>query len=152
MIAARLEQAARQTAPTPEFEKAYRFLLDSRGRTLNEGRIDIDGDRVYALVQSYETLAGGEPKFEAHRRYVDIQYIAGGEEIMGWTPLEKMKTTREYDPAKDVVLGTAAQSDMTPVRLFAGELAVFYPSDAHAPKQAVEKPSRVHKIVVKVAL
>lgn len=152
MIVAKLERAAEQTVQTPAFEKAYRFLMDSRGRTLAEGKIEIDGDRVFALVQSYETQAGGEPKFEAHRKYADIQYITGGEELIGWAPLEKMTMTQEYDPAKDVVLGKASPADVTPVRLFAGELGVFYPSDAHAPKQAVGKPSEVHKIVVKVAM
>jgi len=152
MIVAKLERAAQQTALTPKFEKAYRFLLDAKGRTLAEGKIEIDGDRVYAMVQSYETQPGGEPKFEAHRRYADIQYITGGEELIGWAPLEKMTVTQEYDQAKDVALGKVASADVTSVRLFAGELWVFYPSDAHAPKQAVGKPGKVHKIVVKVAM
>jgi biofilm protein TabA len=152
MIVARLEWAAEQTVLTPGFEKAYRFLQDSRDRSLADGRVEIDGDAVYAIVQSYETLAGGEPKLEAHRKYADIQYIAGGEEIIGWAPLEKIATTQEYDPASDIVFGKAAPSEVTPVRLSAGELAVFYPSDAHAPRQAAGRPVRVHKIVVKVAV
>ena len=152
MIVAKLEEAAKQTVLTPEFEKAYKFLLDARGRTLEEGRVEIDGDRVFALVQSYETTSGGEPKFEAHRKYADIQYITAGAEMIGWTTLEKMTATGEYDPAKDVILGKATASDVTPVKLFAGELGVFYPSDAHAPKQAVGTPVTVHKIVVKVAV
>ena len=152
MIVAKLEQAAEQTVLTPAFEKAYRFLKESRGKTLAEGRVEIDGDRVFALVQSYDTTVGGEPKFEAHRKYADIQYITGGEELIGWAPLEKMTTTQDYDAAKDVVLGKADPADVTPVRLFAGELGVFYPSDAHAPKQAVGKACKVAKIVVKVAI
>jgi biofilm protein TabA len=152
MIAARLEQATEQTASTPEFEKAYRFLMDSRNRALAEGRVEIDGDRVFALVQSYDTQVYGEANFEAHRKYADIQYIVGGEEIIGWAPLEKMTIIQEYDPAKDAVLGKVPVAEQTQLRLCAGELGVFYPSDAHAPKQAAGKPARVSKIVVKVAL
>jgi biofilm protein TabA len=152
MIVAKLERAAEQTAPSPEFKKAYKFLLDARGRELPEGRVEIDGDKVFAIVQSYETKSDAEPKFEAHRKYADIQYIIDGEELIGWAPLEKMKMTQDYDPAKDVTLGVAAPRDTIGVKLFAGELGVFYPSDAHAPKQAVGKGVKVHKIVVKVAV
>ena len=152
MIVAKLERAMEQTVQTPEFGKAYRFLMDSRGRTLAEGRIEIEGDRIFALVQYFETQASGEPRFEGHRKYADIQYISSGEELIGWAPFEKMTTTLEYDPDKDVVRGKVAAADAVPVKLFAGELGVFFPSDAHAPKQAVGAPSRVCKIVVKVAI
>ena len=107
MIVATLEEAAKQTVLAPAFEKAYKFLLDARGRTLEQGRVEIDGDRVFAMVQSYQTASGGEPKFEAHRKYADIQYITAGAELIGWTPLQKMAAVGEYDPAKDVILGTA---------------------------------------------
>jgi YhcH/YjgK/YiaL family protein len=150
MIAARLERAMEQTATTAAFEKAYRFLMDSRGRSLEAGRIEIDGDRVYALVQDYETKAGGEAQFEAHRKYADIQCIVSGEEAIGWAPVELMAVTQGYDPAKDVVLGTVPPGEATLVRLRAGEVGVFYPSDAHAPKLAAGSPTRVVKIVVKV--
>lgn len=150
MIVAKLERAVEQTVLTPAMERAFRFLNDSRSKTLAEGRIEIDGDRVYALVQSYETKKGGAPTFEAHRRYIDIQYLTDGEEVIGWAPLEKMTVTVPYDAAKDAVLGTAAAGDVTPVLLRAGELAVLYPSDAHAPKQSAGGPAKVAKIVVKV--
>lgn len=150
MIVAKLERAAEQTVPTPAMKRAYQFLLESRSKPPAEGRIEIDGDRVYAIVQSYETKRSDEPKFEAHRRYIDIQYITGGEEVIGWTPLEKMTVTVPYDAAKDALLGKASAGDVTPVLLRPGELAVFYPSDAHAPKQSAGGPAKVAKIVVKV--
>ncbi len=152
MIAAKLERAAEQIERTPAFTKAFKFLMDVRNRDLPEGRVEIDGDLVYAMVQSYETNAKMVPTFEAHRRYADIQYITAGEELIGWAPLEKMKAVGDYDFAKDVTIGTARAEDATGVRLFAGELCVFWPSDAHAPKQAVGTPMKVSKIVVKVAV
>jgi YhcH/YjgK/YiaL family protein len=39
---------------------------------------------------------------------------------------------------------------MTPVRVAAGEAAVFFPEDAHAPKLALSTPEPVLKVVVKV--
>jgi YhcH/YjgK/YiaL family protein len=152
MIVARLEQAVGEAQHTPGFEKAFKFLVDAKGKKLQEGRVEIEGDRVYAMVQSYETKCDNQPVFEAHRKYVDIQYIVAGEELIGWVPLDKMTAQEEYNPVKDVTLGKAARGDSSWVKLRAGELGVFFPSDAHAPKQAVDKPSLVYKIVVKVAV
>jgi YhcH/YjgK/YiaL family protein len=140
-----------QVALTPALEKAFEFLLRSHSQPLIDGRVEIDGNQVYALVQSYTTKRG-EPKFEAHRKYLDIQYLVTGEEVIGWAFLDRMMVDTPYDETKDVCLGRVSAPDVTPVRLSPGQLAVLYPSDAHAPKQAVGEPIPVKKIVVKVAL
>jgi biofilm protein TabA len=151
MIVTDLDHAAEQIALTPGLQKALAFLQQVRSQTLADGRVDIDGDQVYALIQSYDTRVG-EPKFEAHRKYLDIQYIAAGEEVIGWTSLDRMIVDAPYDEVKDASLGRALAPDMTPVHLTAGQFAVLYPSDAHAPKLAAGAPTAVKKIVVKVAV
>ena len=117
-----------------------------------DGKVEIDGDRVFAIVQRYETLTTDAPKFEFHRKYVDIQYIVSGEEVIGWMPVERMTITEAYDPDKDICFGTATQRKWSPVHLQAGQLAVIYPEDGHAPKLASSVSSSVVKIVVKVAV
>ncbi|MBI3755405.1 MAG: YhcH/YjgK/YiaL family protein [Deltaproteobacteria bacterium] len=82
---------------------------------------------------------------------MDIQYIVSGEEAIGWVPAERMAITEAYDIEKDICFGTASKEEITMVRLQAGQLAVFYPEDGHAPKLAAGQPSAVFKIVVKVA-
>jgi biofilm protein TabA len=151
MIVTDLEHAPEQVALTPALQKAFAFLRQVRSQTLVDGRMEIDGDQVFALVQSYDTKCS-EPKFEAHRRYLDIQYVVSGEEIIGWAFLDRMIVTTPYDEAKDVCLGRVPEPEMTPVRLSAGQFAVLYPSDAHAPKLAAGVPTSVKKIVVKVAV
>jgi biofilm protein TabA len=151
MIVTDLEHAAEQIALTPALQKAIAFLQQVRSQSLADGRVEIDGNRVYALVQSYDTKIS-EPKFEAHRQYLDIQYIASGEEVIGWAFLDRMIVDAPYDEAKDACLGRVPALDVTPVRLSAGQLAVLYPSDAHAPKLAANTPTAVKKIVVKVAV
>jgi YhcH/YjgK/YiaL family protein len=115
---------------------------------LTDGRVEIDGDKVYALVQSYETVATDEPRFEAHRKYLDVQYLASGEEVIGWASIDRLIVGVPYDEAKDASLGRVSP----PVRLSSGQLAVLYPADAHAPKLAAGAPAPVKKIVVKVAV
>ena len=151
MIVTSLEHALEQIALTPSLRKAIDFLQQSHTQKLADGRIEIAGNTVYALVQSYETLAG-EPKFEAHRKYVDVQYVASGKEVIGWAFIDRLVIGVPYDESKDVCFGSVPPGDMTLVRLSAGQLAVLYPTDAHAPKLAARTPSPVKKIVVKVAV
>jgi biofilm protein TabA len=97
-------------------------------------------------------VATDKPKLEFHRKYIDVQYMASGEEVIGWASVERVTITAAYDEEKDIAFGTAPLSEVTPLHLSAGQLVVLYPKDAHAPKLAAGKPSQVKKIVVKVAV
>ena len=153
MIVTDLAHMAEQTSLTPALQKALDFLQNTDLSALPDGRTDIDGDKAYALVQSYETREWGEePLFEAHRQYIDIQYVISGEEVIGWMFGDRLTSTVEYDETKDAWLNRLHAKGMTPVRLSAGQLAVLYPSDAHSPGLAAGAPAPVKKIVVKVAV
>ncbi|MCC7353116.1 MAG: YhcH/YjgK/YiaL family protein [Anaerolineae bacterium] len=153
MIVTDLEHATRQMALSPALRKALDFLQRVRGEELPDGKIEIDGDAAYADVQSYETRTNaGDPVFEEHRRYIDIHYLVSGEEIIGWARSGRLRETMPYAEGKDARLGTVPRPEVTPVRLSAGDLAVVYPTDAHAPRQAAGTPTRVKKIVIKVAV
>lgn len=140
-------------APSEGIKKALNFLQDKRHRELPDGRMDIDGDRVYALVQSYASrMERDNPTFEAHRRYIDIQYVASGTEILGWAPLDSVTITVPYNEEKDALLGTVPADEWTPVRFTEGQVIVLYPTDAHAPGLAVGRPADIKKVVIKIAL
>jgi YhcH/YjgK/YiaL family protein len=150
MIVTDLMHIERQVLLTPTLVKAIEFLRRPDRSSLPDGRVPIDGERVFALPQRYETAPAAAPRFEYHRKYIDIQFIVEGEEVLGWAPATKLKITEPYDREKDITFGTVAPEEVTPVRLHAGQLAVLYPEDAHAPRLAADAPSRVFKIVVKV--
>lgn len=152
MIVTDLNHIDRQVSMTPAMRKALDFLRRPGIRQLADGRVEIDGDRVFASVQRYETLAAGVPKFEYHRKYTDVQYIVSGQEIIGWAPAGLMTATGAYDADKDICFGTVAAEQWTPVRLQAGQVAVLWPEDGHAPRLAAGAASQVMKIVVKVAV
>src|SRR5262249_18280705 len=67
-----------------------------------DGRYEILGDDVFAMVQSYDTKPQEAGRWEAHRRYADIQFMISGRERMGVAPLERMKSQAPYDADKDV--------------------------------------------------
>lgn len=102
-------------------------------------------------MQAYETEVAGElVEVEAHRKYIDVQYICAGVEMMGWLPLALATGLSTYNPDKDVTKGDVPAAELTPVQVRAGNAAIFYPEDAHAPKLAVGVPVPVRKIVLKV--
>ena len=141
----------RYAALHPRFPQAFAFLERVTAETAT-GRHDIDGDAVYALVQQYQTRPAAGMQPEAHRRYIDIQFIARGREVIHWAPLATCsEVTLPYDATKDAGL-FAAPSPMVPVRLTAGQFTIFFPDDAHAPCCAWDGPEDVLKVVIKVAV
>ena len=150
MLVAEFESLEQQLKMTAALKTALDWLGMARLQELEDGRIEIDGSRVYALVQSYKSKI--EPAFEAHQRYLDIQYIVRGKERFGWAALDKLEAADPYNSEKDVVKGSVPAEFASFVKLSAGQLAVVFPSDAHAPGGADGEPTPVKKIVVKVAL
>ncbi len=153
MIITDLEHLTQQMGPSAALQKILDFLRDPHTANLQPGRVDLDGTQVYALIQAYDTLPIlPEVKFEAHRQYIDIQYIVSGVEVMGWAALKDVPGLTPYDSEKDACFGKLSTAEMTAVRVAAGQAAIFFPEDAHAPKLALAEPSAVKKIVVKVSL
>lgn len=152
MVVTDLDHIIEQVALTPALEKAFAFLGQIRRPGLKDGRIEIDGDRVYALIQTYETLTIDAVRVEAHRRYVDLHYIISGFECIACAPSELVRSPTVYDESSDVWFGVAPLDVTTLVRLSAKHVAVFYPTDAHAPKLAAGQPARVNKVVVKAII
>ncbi|HNW43692.1 MAG TPA: YhcH/YjgK/YiaL family protein [Elusimicrobiales bacterium] len=153
MIVAALKDLAGRPGLEPGINKALDWLRRGDPAALADGKYEIDGEKLFALVQRYTTAAAPEaPKFEAHRKYIDVQFIAQGMEAIGCAPLPLLTVTEAYNEEKDFCFGTVVAGDWSSLILAAGELAIFYPADAHAPKLAAGAACAVTKIVVKVAV
>ncbi len=152
MIITDIDHINRQIAMTPILIKALSFMRRPDIQNLDDGKIEIDGARAFAIVQRYETVKTGAPKFEHHRKYLDIQLILSGDEIIGWAPVERMIITEPYDAGRDICFGTVEPGKWSPVHLHAGQLAVLWPEDGHAPRISAGDSASVMKIVVKVAV
>jgi biofilm protein TabA len=151
MILDTLENSAHYECLSPHFAKAFAFLRTVDG-TQALGRHEIDGDEIFALVQRYETKPLASALFEAHRRYIDVQFVHTGRETILWAPLAAMREeTMGYDPAKEAALFKLVL-EATPLQLCAGYFAVLFPEDAHAPCVVWGEAGEVFKVVVKVAV
>lgn len=127
--------------------RGLEFLARTDIGTLAEGRHDIDGDRVFALVSDYSTKPMTEAFWEAHRAHLDIHFVHSGIEQIACGDLGEFEVD-PYDEARDLTVarGTAAQR----VTLSAGWFAILFPHDVHMPGLAWNTPSPVRKVVVKV--
>ncbi len=133
---------------------ALDYLQQTNLDALPLGKTMIDGERMFAIVQEYTPKAASLGKFEAHRRYWDVQYVARGAERMGWNTLSRMTVSEPHDSERDVAF-FAGRGDWLLVP--AGTFAIFGPSDVHMPGIAVDENNvasheTVRKIVVKVEL
>lgn len=149
MIADRLENAKLYKGVSPRLAKAFEHLARLAAAVPADGKMDLEGKDIHAIVQSYESKPAAEKKWEAHRNYIDIQYVAEGVEAMTWAPIQKLTPAAEYNPEKDVINFNAAPG--SPVVVEKGSFAVFFPEDGHQPGvQSGTASVKVRKIVVKV--
>lgn len=133
-----------------KFKKAFNFLRETDLAALPVGNVPIDGDEIYANVQSYMTMTAEECPFESHRAYFDLQYVVEGEECFGYEPLVNLNPSMEYDAEKDLIFYEEPKQSGC-VILKAGDFAIVPPEDGHAPRRMTANgPCQVRKIVVKV--
>jgi biofilm protein TabA len=143
-----LENAERYHALHPGFADGFAFLHRDDLAQLPNGRHDIDGERLFAIVSRVEGRGRELSPLEIHRRYIDIQFTIGGEDCIGWLPTsECQRVSSPYDERKD--LGFFFDRPDTWLAVGPGIFGVFYPEDAHAP---LASSGPIHKVVVKVAV
>lgn len=150
MILDTLTGAAAYGALNHRFATALAWLADFSPET-PDGRTDLEGDDLYALVQSYGTVNPDQKPYESHRDYADIQYVAAGVEVIYYAPVSSLRPTTAYDPQKDCRL-YADSSAGTPLQLGPGTLAIFLPHDGHKPGCVNGAPELIKKVVIKVRL
>ena len=141
----------RDAANLPEdILRGLKFLAETDIAALPAGRVDIDGDRLFALIQDYETVPKAEKRPESHASYIDIQYVASGREVIGYAPLAGNNPVAEDLLESRDVQFFATVADETDLVLGTGAYAVFHPTDIHRPGCAAGAPAKVRKVVVKI--
>jgi len=127
------------------------FLADFEKDAKPDGRYELDGERLFASVQQYETKPAEGKLAEAHRKYIDLQVVINGREIIGWAPLSELKQeTEEFSKGGDIAFYSGKiqiQATLNP-----GYFALLFPEDAHMPCTQVEGPENVRKIVFKILI
>lgn len=134
----------------PKFVKAFRYLTENDFTQVPKGKYEIDGTDIFAIVNEYDTVPASGEKMEAHKKYIDVQYIVSGQELIGHDWLRQQTPVKEYDETADYWLFGEPPAFFS--KLQQGMFAVFFPTDLHMPNIMVKQPSPVKKVVVKVSV
>lgn len=132
------------------WKKAFSFLKNNDLASLKPGRHEIEGADLFVNVDEYVTRNEEDTRFEAHRKYADIQYLVSGEEYIGVVSLDKTTEKITYDQGKDIVFLSSEENNYRladPQNYF-----IFFPEDAHRPCTKTGKNTKVRKVVVKVRI
>ncbi|SDW53534.1 YhcH/YjgK/YiaL family protein [Flavobacterium degerlachei] len=133
---------------TERLAKGFEFIKNTDLVQIEPGTYEIDNKEVFAIVQEYDTKEIKDCVLEGHTKYIDIQYVIEGAELMGVTTKKNQKVVTS-DLDKDY---TFYEGETAYIRLKAGMFTVFFPDDLHRPCVQNGQSSRVKKVVVKVQI
>lgn len=149
MIKDRIENAKSYYGISARLQAGFEWIQNNDLANLPDGKYQIDGDGIFANLQSYDTK--DDAPYEGHRKYIDIQYMIKGEEWIGLANYNECTTTQEYDSEKDIEFLDCTSKDAKQI-LREDEFFVFFPQDAHQPALNPGKKLSVKKVIVKVQI
>ena len=132
-------------------QKALAYVAATDFSKVENGEYKIDGRNVFARVNTYDTEPKADRRPEKHNDYIDVQFVARGEEVIWYTPLTRECVETENKAEKEDVIFYADPHEKNCAVLNSGDFAIFFPWELHRPNCSVEKiANNVQKIVVKV--
>lgn len=130
-----------------DIKMGLEFILQNDLSKFENDEYEITSDKIKANVQEYQTKQQG--KFEAHKKYIDIQYMIKGSEKMAISAVSALTPQTEYDTEKDVQF-FEGKGDLITVPK--GFFTIFYPQDAHMPCLENKTSELVKKVVIKILI
>ena len=148
MILDRIDNAERYYPMHPGFQKAFEYLKNMNYEAADDGRYEVDGDKIFIIIMRRKGKGIDDTRLECHKKYIDIQCTISGADLIGWKNLEECAGKGQgYNEEKDVEFfpGKSGVWIKTPP----GTFAVFFPEDAHAP---LGSEGDLFKVVMKIAV
>ncbi len=131
----------------PLMEEAFEFIEKAWKEGLPPGRYPLRQE-AYALVQEYDLSNGCRGRWESHRRYIDVQCLLSGTEMIGCGSVADQAENTPYDEEKDIQFYPDGEG--ISLKLHDGAFGVFFPQDAHCPQCWGGVVQRIRKVVVKL--
>lgn len=140
---------AEKIYPEP-IRKAINYLKCTDFEFMEPGDYEIQGKDIYAQVIDLVTKGKHAAKPEVHRKYVDVQFLVYGEELIGFAiDTGKNKVAQELLSERDIIFYEDMENEMNLI-MKPGSFAVFFPEDVHRPGCTYQKEGAIRKVVVKV--
>ena len=145
------------TQPNPcrlpaAIERALDFLRSTDFSKLAPGVVEIDGKNIFAQIIDLTTREVAENRPEVHRRYLDIQFLAWGEEKIGIAiDTGNNEISESLLEQRDIIFYHNSENESF-IEMIPGSYAIFFPQDVNRPACIKNKETTIRKIVVKVAI
>lgn len=124
-------------------------MLAHEADKLTPGKHELSGND-FVNITDYDTLHVNTVGYEAHKRYIDIQYCLTGEELVAVRRLETLKVTTPYNEERDVMLCEDDGLWRTEVKIGNGYFLILHSNDAHMPQLCIDEPMTLRKVIVKI--
>ncbi len=132
------------------WKKAFEFLKNTNLDTLSPGKYKLMGDTVFVSVTNNATKSFEETQYEAHKKYIDLQYVYQGKEKMGMAALTNATVKVEFSDKKDIGYYNIPEKDCKYYIAQPDTFMLFFPSQAHRPNIKIEGCDKDKKLVVKI--
>ncbi|GAB6167851.1 YhcH/YjgK/YiaL family protein [Clostridium carnis] len=133
---------------TENMKRAVAFMNDHDFDKDELGVHKIDGENFYYVVSEYETKNKEDGAYEAHKKYIDIQYMKSGEERIYYNNVKDLEVVTEYNEENDFYM--LKGEDNGSILLAEEYAAVYFPEDGHMPGISNIETKKIRKVIVKV--
>ncbi len=131
--------------------KAVQETLGHDLHALKAGRYELSSVAdSFFLVQDLTAKKFDDARVEAHRQYIDVQYLLKGRERFGAAHIDPdLKPAEDLMAEKDVSFYPTPEGEFL-IDLKPGEYAIFYPFERHRPCCAAGDDLAIRKVVIKI--
>lgn len=149
MVVDKIENSNLYVGMNDRFIAAFEYLKKTDFSLLESGKYSVDGNDIFAIINEYETKDHTDGNLEAHKKYIDIQFMSSGSEKIGVATKRNQTPVKTYDSKDDYHL---FNEKCNFVSLTKGMFGIFYPDDLHLTGIRNNSSEKVKKIVVKVLI
>ncbi len=132
-------------------QKGIAFLKEMDLLNCKAGEYEIQGREIYANVIDTQTKSKEEIRPEVHRKYIDIQCLCKGSELIGYAQDSDKNIVGEELLDKDVILYSKVENESELV-LAPNDYVILFPEDVHRPAYTNGKSEDIRKVVVKISV
>lgn len=129
-----------------DFKKVFEVLRKISDGEVTE-RVVLEEGSAWVSAPAEAVIPEGIRMFEAHRDFIDIHFILSGSEVFGYSKVDSLKITKEYDKDADYLL---LDGDKNLLTLHAGDFCITFPQDAHIPAFRKIGEEQLQRVVAKV--
>lgn len=148
MITDNIKNSSKYFSIHKDFKKVFESL-ENLGEDA-AGMITLEEGVVWVKVFDIGEVTDDKKVFEAHRAFIDVHYIIAGEEIFGYSNIDRLKQVKPYDSAEDCELLEGEEGNH--VLLKKGDFIITFPQDAHIPDLKKIGNHKLVRAVVKVKM